>query len=718
MPSVLIIAEKPDQGAKLAAPFTHMKKQGYIELAPQPAFPQGAIMTWAVGHLCELVPPEEYDSRWKKWSLTTLPIIPEKFQHRVIRGRGKQFQVVKKWVNDRQIQEIIIAGDAEREGEAIIRILLQKCNNKKPMKRLWISSLTPKSVTNGFATLLDEKETRSFYYEAMARACADWMVGINVSRAYTLLLQKYGIKDVFSAGRVQTPTLSLIVRREKEILNFKPEIFYEVLAHLQFDEHEIEAKWIKDGNTRLKEREEAEEIVTRCQEKEAQIDRNEKERKQYKPPFLYNLSSLQADANRIFKFSPKKTLDTAQKLYVKGIISYPRSDSSFVTKEEAATFPELLTKFSKLGQYQPLFPVPNPSIKSNHRYVNEKKVTDHYAIIPTEQVKDPSKLNADEEKIYDLIIRRFLAAHYDDAVFDYTTIYIQVGKQDQFIVKGKEMINEGWRKVIFQSKETDGDVILPSLSDHQTGKVTDIKIKDGKTEPPKRFTEGQLITLMKTAGKYLEDQELIKVLKKTEGLGTEATRAGIITLLKDRNYITVSKNQVYPTEKGMLLIDAMGDSLLASPEMTAKWEQRLHEIGEGKVSPTGFIDQAKKLSVKLIEDATVQSNHWNFQDVDLSLFQSKSPKRGPATPIGPCKKCDGSVIDKGSFYGCSNYQKNKCGFTLSKTILRKKIPEAQIKKILTGGTTDIIKGFKKGEKTFDAKLNWNENEKRVNFFFE
>jgi DNA topoisomerase III len=719
----LIIAEKPDQGLKLAAPFSFKKKDGYLEIAPNHLFPKGALLTWAIGHLCELVPPEDYDPKWKKWSLETLPIIPERFQHRVSKSKWKQFNIIKELVHRKDVSEIIIGGDAEREGEAIIRIILAQCKNAKKMKRLWISSLTPKAVIKGFENLLDESETRNIYYEALSRACADWLVGMNASRAYTLLLQQKGISDVFSTGRVQTPTLALIVKREKEIENFQSEPFWEVVATFHMNGKEYKGKWHKDGETRLNDESMAQKIWQFCKGKKAEISSVEKERKEFQPPFLFNLSALQATANKMYKFSPQKTLEIAQKLYVKGIISYPRSDSSYVTKEEAAMIPEILQKLSKLDSFKEYFPLPFSSIMNNTRYVNEKKVTDHYAIIPTEQVTDPAKLSADEEKIYNLIVKRLIAAHYDKAIFDYTTIHTIVDGRATFLSKGKEQIQEGWRKVIFGNKkekdQEEDEQDLPSLQEGEQGIVQDVEVKSGKTQPPKRYTEGQLITLMKTAGKHLEDEELVKVLNQTEGLGTEATRAGIIGVLKDRKYIEVKKNQVFATNKGKLLIESIGDSILASPEMTAKWEQRLHEIGEGKASPKEFMEQAKKLAVKLIEDAKKQSQSWNFEGYPLEEFKKQKTgkkKTSTGTKVGKCKKCEGDVVDKGTFYGCSNYSTTKCDFTISKKILGKTISQANIKKLLKDGKTELIKGFKKGEKMFDARLEWSEN--KIKFLFE
>ncbi|TYS17575.1 DNA topoisomerase III [Rossellomorea vietnamensis] len=713
----VIIAEKPDQGAALAKPFPHKKGQGFIEILPNQLFPEGAYITWAIGHLLQLQSPEKYDAQWKKWNVETLPMIPEKFKYEVNRSKYKQYNAVKSLLQKPSVNEIIHAGDAGREGELIVRNIINMSGIKKPMKRLWISSLTPKAVTEGFTKLLDESETRSVFFEAYSRACADWIIGMNASRIYSILLKQKGMSDVFSAGRVQTPTLALIVKREKEIESFVSEPFWEVTADFDVDGKVYQGKWEKDKQPRLKDKETAVKIADFCKGKPAVIKDLSTERKEYQPPLLFNLSSLQATANKIFKFSPQKTLDTLQKLYQKGIVSYPRSDSNYVTKGEAETFPEILEKLGRLPAYQELFPLPVKSLLNNKRYVNEQKVTDHYAIIPTEQVKNPEKLPADEQKIYDLVVRRLIAAHFEKSIFDYSTLITLVDGRAEFVSKGKIQIQEGWRKVIFQ-QEKDDEQLLPNVNKGDNGLVKNVKVKEGKTQPPKRYTEGQLITLMKTAGRHLEDEELEKVLSSTEGLGTEATRANIIAGLKDRKYIDVKRNAVYATDKGKVLIEAIGEKILASPEMTAKWEQRLGEIGQGRASAPQFMEQVKKLSGKIISDAIEASKDWSFDGIDTDAIQRTSSRASLGKSIGSCPYCKANVLDKGEFYGCSAYKKTKCSFTLSKMIMKKKISPANAKKLIEEGKTGIIKGFKKGEKSFDAVLKWDNEERKLQFEFK
>ncbi|APH05169.1 DNA topoisomerase III [Bacillus weihaiensis] len=712
----VIIAEKPDQASTLCAQFQRVKKDGYFEIKPNELFPEGAFCTWAIGHLTELSSPETYHPEWKKWSLQSLPIIPERFQYEVTKTKAKQFNIVSKLLQHPNVNEIIHAGDAGREGELIIRNIITLARVKKPLKRLWISSLTPASIIEGFKNLLDDEKTKNLYYEAYSRACADWLVGMNASRVYSLLLKEKGMNDVFSAGRVQTPTLALIVKREKEIDQFKPEPFWEVIATFNFDGKKYKGKWQNKQQTRVMDHQLANKIAAFCENKPAEIKELTTERKEYQPPLLFNLSSLQATANKAFKFSPKKTLDIVQSLYQKGIVSYPRSDSTYVTKGEAEQFPDILNKLSQFDEYKDFYPLPNTSLLHNSRYVNEKKVTDHYAIIPTDQVKDPKRLSGDEHKIYDMIIRRLIAAHYEKAIFDYSTLITLVDARAEFVTKGKQQIQEGWRKVIFDN-DKEKDELLPTVQQNDKGVVAKVETKESKTQPPKRYTEGQLITLMKTAGKYLDNDELEKILSKVEGLGTEATRAGIITMLKDRKYIDIKKNQVYATDKGKVLIEAIGEQILASPSMTAKWEQRLSEIGDGQASPSVFMEQTKKLSAKIVSDAISISSTWNFEGLDIESIQRKPSSRYTiGKKVGKCKLCDGDVVDKGEFYGCANYKKTNCRFTFSKKILGKKISQANIQKILNGEPSNLIKGFKKGEKTFDAKLGWDNG--KIQFLFE
>ncbi len=715
---ILIIAEKPDQGAKLASPFKNKKQQGFIEIFPNQSFPEGALVTWAVGHVCELVPPEEYDPSLKRWTISSLPILPDKFKHRVAPSKAKQFQVIKSLLLRPDVKEIVHAGDAGREGEYIVRIAVQLSGVKKPMKRLWISSLTPKAVEQGFMNLKSEEDTRALYYEAVSRSCADWLVGMNGSRVYSLLFQRRGIREVFSTGRVQSPTLALIVAREKEIQNFKPEPFWELKAKFLSKDARYDGTWFKGEQSRFTNKEEADLVRQFCEGKQTRVLDLVKDRKEFQPPQLFNLSALQATANQIFKYSPQKTLTALQQLYLEGFISYPRSDSAYVSPEEAKQFPGILAKLSRQETFKSCFPLPIQSIDNNKRFVNAAKVSDHYAIIPTEVIPQLSRLKDDERNLYELIVKRLIAAHYEKTIIDYSRLTTLVGEQESFLTKGRQIIQEGWRKVLYEhdSQEDSELEVLPALVEGDTGLVEELMVKEGKTQAPKRYTEGQLITLMKTAGKHLEDSELEKVLEKTEGLGTEATRAGIISVLKDRNYIEVKKNMVYATNKGMMLVEALGDSILASAEMTAKWEQRLLDIGQGKASPQSFMEQVRKLSKKIVDDALENARTWTFSAQQLEEDKQFKKAEDDSEGLGPCPKCQKPILDKKSVFGCSAHP--QCDFFFSKKVLGKTISETQIKRFLEKGKTTSLKGFKKGEKTFEAALVWNKDQQKVTFEFK
>lgn len=699
-----ILAEKPDQARKLAAPFKSESKKGFIYIYPCSTFKEGAYVVWAIGHLCSLSSPESYKEEWKDWRLETLPMIPEQFKHEVVKEKAAHFKIVKEKLSDSKVNEIIIATDPAREGEYIARIIIQMAGIKKPIKRLWNSSLTANSIKKAFDNLVSEEKTKPLYHEALARSYSDWLVGMNTSRAYTILLRQKGIKETFSTGRVQTPLLSLIARRMKEIGTFEPKNYYEIIAHFLIANNEYTGKYFNGKEyVRFNGNQDALAIVNECKNQNATITEMTTERKNIAPPLLFSLSSLQAKANEKFKLAPAKTLEIVQSLYEHGYVSYPRSDSNYVTKEEALEFPKILLKLKNVEKYKDI--IVARDISDNKRFVDESKVSDHYAIIPTDQVPKMDSLSDDESKIYDLIARSLIAAHYDAAVIDQTTLITQV-KNHQFKTTGRQIIEEGWRKILFeQEKEVDEDnKELPLVQQSDTGIVKDIEAKKGTTKPPKPYTEGQLITLMKTAGKTIDNKDLENELGQklsSVGIGTEATRAGIIQTLKVRNYIEVKKNQVFVTPKGQILVDAVEDTILSSVELTAQWEHYLSKIGQGKASGQNFINKSKELAEKLVKDAITQSKNWQIAKLVDEMKKEDV--------LGPCPKCNKDIVDKGKFFGCTGYKENNCNFTIPKSILGKSISQTNVTKLLTKGKTNLIKGFKDGK--FDAYLTWKEKSK-------
>ncbi|MGA9468000.1 MAG: DNA topoisomerase III [Exiguobacterium marinum] len=705
----LIIAEKPSQAQKLAAPYPSKKRKEEIEISPCSRFPEGAIVVWAVGHLCELQEPSHYRPEWKSWKYDALPIVPERFDYRISKGKSKPFYAIKKWLHDRSITDVIIASDAEREGEAIVRLILRLAGNKKPLARLWISSLTEQAVDRGFSELLPGEQTVPYYHEAMSRACADWLVGMNASRAYTTLLKTIGIEDVFSLGRVQTPTLALIVNREREIKQFVPEPYFEVEATLLKGRSTFKAKYTIGKTTKLKTRDEADAVVRRASGT-ATVQAIDKEEKIEQPPFWFSLSGLQAEAGKRFGFGAKKTLDIAQKLYTKGWISYPRTDSGFVTPDEATLFPQTKARLLKSDAYGGLRELLTEDPSKNRRYVNAKKVSDHYAIIPTEACGDVNRLAGDEAKLYDLIIRRFLAAFAPAATLEKTTVDLLDGT-DLYRAKGTVVVRPGYRDVVEMKSK---DVELPLLTVGEVLKEKTVDVLSKQTEPPKRYTEGALIMAMKVAGKQLDDEALIHIMKEVEGLGTEATRANIIDGLKKRGYVQLQKKELVPTDKGRLLIDVLGDSILASPVMTAKWEKRLHEIGQASASAAEFIEQAKKMSIHLVEEAKsrVEAANPEGYTIEAKRYGKKGAAR-PKASFGVCPSCGKGLVEHPKFIGCSGYREG-CRFTVSKQVLGVGLVKDELRQMINGGQSNVHT-FKKGEKTFNASLYLEKGELRFEF---
>lgn len=735
----LIIAEKPDAAKKMAEPYGGKlnKEKGYIEVPPCSTFPQGAIFCFAIGHLVGLASPESYNEEWKKWSLQTLPLIPEHFKYQVSKGKEKAFQVIRKLLQDSRIQEIVIATDAGREGEAIAWYIMKMSGVKNindsrvPIKRLWISSLTEAGVKKGFSSLRNASETYSYYEEANARGIADWTVGMSMTRAATILLQNHDqiLKDSgpFSVGRVQTALLSLLKKREDEILNFKSEPFWNVFATFDVNGKQYEGKWFNEQSDRFMGQQEALKVVSSCKGKTSTIKEVKKERKATKAPMLFNLSALQTKANKVYKMSPQKVLEIAQSLYTKGFLSYPRSDSQYLTENEARELPAILQKLRNKAEYQNLIPTPKSSIEQDKRYTNASKVSDHHAIIVTEQI--PSNLADDEQKIYDLVARSVIAAFYEDAIFDHTHIVTQV-ESFSFVTRGKQLIQEGWRKILFPNGEKseegenqEEDTILPPLSEHEVGVIKDIKTKEGKTQPPKRYSQGDLITLMKTAGKAAEISEedwdedglSLKEAEKLGSIGTEATRAGIIQTILDRQYIKISKNKVFVTDKGNILIESLIKSQceLVSPIMTAKWEHKLGQIGEKKYPAFRFTEEIKALTTGMVKQIIQSAPLWNFR-TQIEHMQKEEL-------IGLCPKCQSPIKefqtkDKKRFFACTGY-KDGCKFAFNKSFLNKSLTPNQVKKLLDKGKTDVIKGFKtSGGKTFDTFL-WLTDEYKIDFGF-
>jgi DNA topoisomerase-3 len=585
MGKALVLAEKPSVGKELAKVLKCNENKGaYIE-------GNKYIVTWAMGHLVGLMDPEGYDEKYKKWSMETLPMLPNHMRLTVLNKTKKQYNEVKKQLLRNDVSEIIIATDSGREGELVARWILEKAKVKKPLKRLWISSQTKKAILDGFKNLKDGKEYENLYKAAVCRAEADWLVGLNVTRALTC---KYNAQ--LSAGRVQSPTLFMIVNREEEIKNFKPENYWCLNAKGKG----FTLNWI--DNKTFKE-EIADSIINKCRGKDGEVIEVKKATKKKYSPALYDLTELQRDANKIFGYSAKETLNLMQRLYENHkILTYPRTDSRYVTSDIVETIPERL-KAVAFGEYRAVAEqLLKLGVKANKNYVDNSKVSDHHAIIPTEEKGNLANLNREEKNIYDLVVKRFLSVLMPNYEYEQTTIVVDIAKEI-FIAKGNITKNKGWKRLYDNLKdEEEENQELPNLK--KGDKVTIVSVNKVKKEttPPSRFNEATLLSAMENPHKYINvGKDAAKTLGETGGLGTVATRADIIEKLFNSFVIEKKGKDIYPTSKGKQLIDLVPKDL-KSPLLTAKWEKELEDIAKGKSNDIKFIKGMREYATNLVED--------------------------------------------------------------------------------------------------------------------
>lgn len=707
MGKIAILAEKPSQARAYAEAFKiKHKEKTFIELEPCSTFPDGAIISWGIGHLVELKEPKEYKKEWEKWSLDALPIILDKYEDKVVSNVYTQFNAIKKIFHDPQVTMIYNGCDAEREGSNIFYSIYKMTKVKKPVKRLWINSLEVDEIRKGFQNMHSNERDLLMYQEAKTRQISDWLVGMNCSRLYTLLLQQKGFKGSISIGRVQSPTVYLIYKRRQEIENFKPEKFYEIEGVFTAQNGMYKGKAKIKSNVR----EEVEQLLRQhaIQPMDiGQITSVTNKTKRIQPPKLHALSTLQATANRRWKYSPAHVLKLTQSLYEKKLVSYPRTDSQLITPNEYNYLHEALQKYQQLiGQSFP------PVLRGQHkRYVDSSNVGEHYAIIPTKKVPTEKALQsmaADERNIYFEILHTTLAMFHHDYEYDEKTILTDV-KNIEFKSVGKTELVKGWRELFAGDKEpSHREEVLPVVSKGEIVQ-SQIAIMEGTTTPPKPYTEGKLITMMKTCGKSVEDETEIEVLNSVEGIGTEATRSGIIETIKKHGFIEVKKNIVSLTPKGELLCRAIEGTLLSSPSMTAKWEIYLKKIGRGEGSAKHFIDSIGKFIYQLIAEVP---NKINTITINADQFATNAK----AKDIVTCPTCKvGKISLRKKFYGCSEY-KNGCKQTFPERLLGKKLTEKNIRDLCTSGKTAEMKGFKaKSGKQFSAALQFVEG--KIEFAF-
>lgn len=585
----LVLAEKPSVGRELARVLGCRRGgDGFLE-------GERYIVTWALGHLVTLADPDAYEKRWEKWDMADLPMLPQTMKLVVIAQTGKQFRAVQGLMKRGDVSDLIIATDAGREGELVARWIMLKAGWKKPTRRLWISSQTDRAIKEGFAKLRPASEYDNLFRSAQARSEADWLVGLNVTRALTC---RHNAQ--LSAGRVQTPTLALIAEREKEIRNFVPKDYWGV----RLKAGGFSVIWRdKNNNSRTFDRALAEKIVKQCENGEAVVTQVRKMRRQSPPPAAYDLTELQRDANKKYAYSAKETLNLMQSLYEQHkLLTYPRTDSRYISDDVVPTLPERV-KAVMVDAYKPLAQqiMRDRPLKTKY-LVNNAKVTDHHAIIPTEESPDLWKLTGPERNIYDLVVRRFLAVLLPPCEYEEVELTLNVAG-NCFATKGKIVSNPGWRAAYDRSYGLDEDEedtqTLPPVQQGQRMKVGSVQVSSGKTPPPPRYTEATLLTAMEHPQAQVEDKNLRKILEETSGLGTPATRADIIEKLFSSFYIERRGKELVPTSKGLQLVE-LAPQELRSAALTAQWEDRLARIAKGLERDTKFVEEMRAYATKLV----------------------------------------------------------------------------------------------------------------------
>ncbi|HEY2940013.1 MAG TPA: DNA topoisomerase 3 [Gaiellaceae bacterium] len=709
----LVIAEKPSVARDLAdaLPGKFENHDSYLES-------EDTVITFAVGHLVELINPEDYDERFKKWRMADLPIVPDEFRLRPRDKKAeKQLKVIHKLLKRDDVDRVVNACDAGREGELIFAYIYETSGVDKPVERLWISSLTKQAIREGFEKLRPGEQLASLEAAARSRSEADWLVGMNATRAATIRGRAW-VGGVVSLGRVQTPTLALMVKREREIQAFVPEPYW--LVHGRFDPR-YEGLWFEGDETRLKDAKRAEEIVAKVSGADGIVESVERKEQSERAPLLYDLTSLQRDANRRFGFSARRTLQAAQSLYEdKKAITYPRTSSRWLSGDLVAQLkPTAAT----------LQPVPDYAEAARYvlalqqlplgRVVNDSKVDDHHAIIPTDVEHELDRFSPDERRVFDLVARRFLAVFHPPARYARTTIVTLV-EEERFRTRGKVTLEAGWRGVYgLESEEDkkarqeedgeDESAELPQLEQGQRVRCAEAEVEAKETKPPPRYSEATLLSAMETAGKLVDDEELREAMKE-RGLGTPATRAETIETLIRREYIERVGKELAPTPKGLQVITMLEENKLTSPELTGDWEKRLGDIEHGRGAKDDFI--------KGIEE---------FTETTVKAIEAldKEKLRPERVELGLCPRCGaetGEIIrENAKAYGCTSWKSREetgCGFVIWKRVAGRTLtPEIARQLLEEGKTKEVLSGFRsRAGKPFRARLVLND-EGKVEFEF-
>ena len=700
-PKTLVIAEKPSVGRDLARvlPGPFAKHEGYLE-GPE------HIISWAVGHLVQLAEPDEYDPKFKRWRMADLPIVPEHFKLVVRDERSrKQMSVVTTQLHSDDVSEVINACDAGREGELIFAYLYEKAGSKLPVRRLWLSSMTTAAMREAFATLRPAAELAQLEQAARSRSEADWIVGMNATRAATIRLRS-SFDGAVSLGRVQTPTLAIIARREEEIRAFQPEPYWLVDARFEPSEDSSRrygGRFHAGAKPRLATEAEALAIVAAVRAQAGEITKVEKREVTEKPPMLYDLTSLQRDANIRFGFSARRTLGAAQRLYEEHkALTYPRTNSRFLTSDMA---PEIKPTAELVGarpEYREAAAyVTGLDLLPLARVIDDSKVTDHHAIIPTRAEHPVERMDADDRRVYDLVVRRFLAAFHPEAVLENTRVETTVAEH-VFRTRGRVLLVPGWRGVYLAAAEdaepggesaTDEDEVddqaLPRLDQGEPSVTLEIESLAKETKPPRRYTDASLLGAMETAGKLVDDEELREAMKDS-GIGTPATRASIIERLIDVGYVERDGRALVATEKGLNVIRLLGEHALTSPDLTGSWEHRLGRIERGEDSREQFMRDIAGFAKETVE----------------VLDETLKDVRIPRANLGPCPVCGHDIVENRKGYSCWAREDPGCGFVIWKGKAGKQLPLAVARELIaTGRTARPVTGFRgRSGRSFRARL--------------
>jgi DNA topoisomerase-3 len=707
MGKTLVIAEKPSVGRDLSRvlPGAFQKHEGYLETDDH-------VMTWAVGHLVQLAEPDEYDPKYKKWRMADLPIVPDRFRLVVRDERSKkQMSVITRLLRRDDVDRVVNACDAGREGELIFAWTFEKANADKPVERLWLSSMTTAAIRQALDDLRPREDFARLEEAARSRSEADWIVGMNATRAATIRLRS-SFDGAVSLGRVQTPTLALIARREEEIRAFKPEKYWLVDAMFEPRGEAGDERSEADGDSgrryagrfhagaqpRMATAAEADAIVAAVRGQSGEITKLEKSTKKERAPLLYDLTTLQREANTRFGFSARRTLAAAQRLYEEHkALTYPRTNSRFLTGDMAGEIKPTAELVGKRSEYaRAAAYVTGLDTLPLGRVVNDAKVTDHHAIIPTKAQHPVDKMSDDDKRVYDMVVRRFLAVFHPDAVFENTRLETTVAAH-VFRTRGRVLVVAGWRGVYGEGIEdrsgTDddegADQTLPKLAQGEATRTLEIGSEEKETKPPRRYSDASLLAAMETAGKLVDDDELREAMKDS-GIGTPATRAAIIERLIDVGYIEREGRSLVCTEKGLNVVRLLDGHALTSPGLTGDWEHRLGRIEHGEETRERFMKDIAEFA------------RGTVVELDAKLKEVRIPRAN----LGPCPVCGQDIVENRKGFSCWSREDPGCGFVIWKSKAGKTLPMAVAKELIaTGRTARAVAGFKgRSGKSFRARL--------------